>query len=61
MQEILEMIDFQAITRVIESINAFGKSILALLSETFSWLGTGTIVAIGVGITAAIILRILGR
>lgn len=61
MDSIIELLDFDALYKMIESIFGFGKSLAAFFYNIFGWLGPEISIAIGVGITAAIILRILGR
>ena len=61
MDSIIELLDFDALYKMIESMFGFGESLVAFFSNTFGWLGPDVAIAIGVGITAAVILRILGR
>lgn len=61
MDSIIELLDFDSLYQMIESIIGFGQSLVAFFTTIFGWLGPEIIAAIGAGITIAIILRIIGR
>lgn len=61
MEDILELIDFERINMLIESIKQLAASLMNFFYQIFSWLGSGVLAALTVGIAIAIILRILGR
>lgn len=61
MDSIIELFDVESLTKLIESIFGFGESLIAFFSQMFGWLGQDVLLAIGAGITIAIILRIAGR
>lgn len=56
-----EIFDFSGLTKLAESIEALGKSLINLFGTTFSWLGTEVLTILGIGIGIAIVLRIVGR
>lgn len=61
MSDILEMIDFKGIMELANSIKSFFSVLINLFAQVFGWLGSGVLVALGVGVVIVIILRILGR
>ena len=61
MKDILDLINFEEIIQLMESIKALGLSLVGLYSDTFGWLGNTTLIALTAGIAIAIILRVLGR
>lgn len=56
-----EVFDFNGLVKVIDSIKSLAESLINLFGTTFSWLGTGILTAIGIGVGIAIVLRIVGR
>ena len=56
-----DFFDIESILILKDSIAALGQSLIRLFGNTFSWLGNDTLIALGIGITIAIILRICGR
>lgn len=61
MSNILDLINFEEIIQLMESIKALGLSLVGLYSDVFGWLGNTTLIALTAGIAIAIILRVLGR
>ena len=61
MESLSDFFEFETIKDLVNAIEGLVDSLLDLFSNTFSWLGTGILTAIGIGATIAIILRILGR
>ena len=61
MDSIIELLDFDSLYKMIESIFGFGESLVAFFSTIFGWLGPEIVIAVSAGIIVAIILRILGR
>lgn len=61
MTDIFDSIDVEGLQNLINSIEALGESLLKFFSTTFQWVGTPTLVALGIGLGIAIVLRIIGR
>lgn len=61
MDNIIELLDIESLHKMIESIFGFGQSLAAFFSNIFGWLGPDVCIAIGAGLTIAIILRVAGR
>lgn len=61
MSELYEIFEIDTVIDLINNIESLVDSLINLFGTTFSWLGAGTLTALGIGATIAIILRILGR
>lgn len=61
MTDILEIVDFKEVIRLIENIGGLVSALMQIAAQCFGWLGTGILTSIAVGATIAIILRVLGR